>query len=336
MVARDGRLYQVRRDATAERAAVARLLGIGFVAAGMMLGASDGADAFLLDDETEDDPDWLFVLQEEVPALRADGWEVEVAADFPIRLVEAEGPLQARLEEGSGIDWLDLHLGVTVDGQQVDLVPVLLGLMAAGVGPEEFAAGPVLLPLPDGRLLSLPREQILPILQSLMELFEGGGLDPGAGRIGFTRMDAADLAGIEAGSGIAWQGGEALRALGAQLRAAEGSIPPAALPADFMGTLRPYQAQGVAWLQFLRGAGLGGVLADDMGLGKTVQTLAHLAIEQAAGTARPAGADRLPDQPGAELAARGGALRARAAGAAAARAGAEGPVRRDPRRMTWC
>ena len=39
----------------------------------------------------------------------------------------------------------------------------------------------------------------------------------------------------------------------------------------------------MAWLQFLRAAGLGGVLADDMGLGKTVQTLAHLAIEQAEG-----------------------------------------------------
>jgi SNF2 family DNA or RNA helicase len=39
----------------------------------------------------------------------------------------------------------------------------------------------------------------------------------------------------------------------------------------------------VAWLQFLRSAGLGGVLADDMGLGKTVQTLAHLALDQAAG-----------------------------------------------------
>ncbi|RZA16958.1 MAG: DEAD/DEAH box helicase, partial [Proteobacteria bacterium] len=46
---------------------------------------------------------------------------------------------------------------------------------------------------------------------------------------------------------------------------------------------RHYQAQGVAWLQFLRGAGLGGVLADDMGLGKTVQTLAHLVVEQTAG-----------------------------------------------------
>ncbi|MCB4825470.1 DEAD/DEAH box helicase, partial [Roseicella aerolata] len=110
-----------------------------------------------------------------------------------------------------------------------------------------------------------------------------GALDPGAGSIGFTRMDAADLAELEQGSGLPWQGGDALRALGKQLRAAEGTIPPVVLPADFVGSLRPYQAQGVAWLQFLRSAGLGGVLADDMGLGKTVQTLAHVAIERAAG-----------------------------------------------------
>ena len=55
------------------------------------------------------------------------------------------------------------------------------------------------------------------------------------------------------------------------------------LPETFHGKLRPYQKQGVDWLQFLRGAGLGGVLADDMGLGKTVQTLAHLMVEQAEG-----------------------------------------------------
>jgi superfamily II DNA or RNA helicase len=285
VVAREGRLYRVQRDAAAERAAVARLLGIGFLAAGMTqaLGPTAGADAFLLEDEAEDDPDWLFVLREEIPALRAAGWDVEVAADFPIRLVEAEGPVEASLEEGSGIDWLDLHLGVTVAGQRVDLVPALLDMIAAGIEPDDFPEGPVLLPLPDGRLLSLPKDQILPILGSLMELFEGGALDPESGRIGFTRLDAAELAGLEEGSGIAWQGGEALRALGAQLRAAAGAIPPAVLPADFVGTLRPYQAQGVAWLQFLRAAGLGGVLADDMGLGKTVQTLAHLAIEHAAG-----------------------------------------------------
>jgi superfamily II DNA or RNA helicase len=55
---------------------------------------------------------------------------------------------------------------------------------------------------------------------------------------------------------------------------AEGfeSLPEPTLPADLTATLRPYQVQGVAWLQFLQRAGLGGVLADDMGLGKTLQT----------------------------------------------------------------
>jgi superfamily II DNA or RNA helicase len=50
-------------------------------------------------------------------------------------------------------------------------------------------------------------------------------------------------------------------------------LPEAPLPADLTATLRPYQRQGADWLAFLRGAGLGGVLADDMGLGKTVQAL---------------------------------------------------------------
>ena len=47
-------------------------------------------------------------------------------------------------------------------------------------------------------------------------------------------------------------------------------------PRGFEGTLRPYQARGFSWLDFLKEAGLGACLADDMGLGKTVQTLALL------------------------------------------------------------
>lgn len=46
--------------------------------------------------------------------------------------------------------------------------------------------------------------------------------------------------------------------------------------------LRPYQAEGVSWLLFLRGIGLGGCLADDMGLGKTVQFIAYLLAVKAA------------------------------------------------------
>lgn len=46
--------------------------------------------------------------------------------------------------------------------------------------------------------------------------------------------------------------------------------------ADLRTELRPYQATGVNWLEFLARLGLGGCLADDMGLGKTIQVLALL------------------------------------------------------------
>lgn len=51
--------------------------------------------------------------------------------------------------------------------------------------------------------------------------------------------------------------------------------------------LRPYQERGFHWLQFLAGAGLGGVLADDMGLGKTVQVLALFVQAHRQGSQRP-------------------------------------------------
>jgi len=74
----------------------------------------------------------------------------------------------------------------------------------------------------------------------------------------------------------------ALRALLDDLETS-GGVKPLAAPADFRATLRPYQEEGLGWLQFLRRHGLGGILADDMGLGKTVQTLAHLALEKQQG-----------------------------------------------------
>jgi non-specific serine/threonine protein kinase len=59
--------------------------------------------------------------------------------------------------------------------------------------------------------------------------------------------------------------------------AVDQRLTPAAAPAGFVGSLRPYQCRGLAWLHFLQSLGLGGILADDMGLGKTVQLLALMA-----------------------------------------------------------
>jgi non-specific serine/threonine protein kinase len=47
-------------------------------------------------------------------------------------------------------------------------------------------------------------------------------------------------------------------------------------PEHLQHVLRPYQASGFQWLNYLREVQWGGILADDMGLGKTVQALAFM------------------------------------------------------------
>ncbi|MPY91619.1 MAG: ATP-dependent helicase [Acidimicrobiia bacterium] len=59
-------------------------------------------------------------------------------------------------------------------------------------------------------------------------------------------------------------------------RALEAPTEPRTSPEGFVGTLRTYQAEALAWLGFLESTGLGGCLALDMGLGKTPTVLAHL------------------------------------------------------------
>ena len=60
---------------------------------------------------------------------------------------------------------------------------------------------------------------------------------------------------------------------------------PAGVPDGFVGELRSYQSEALAWLGFLDKAGLGGCLALDMGLGKTPTMLAHLLAGAGAGPA---------------------------------------------------
>jgi non-specific serine/threonine protein kinase len=101
-------------------------------------------------------------------------------------------------------------------------------------------------------------------------------------------MSVGDLLRIGAGIGASEElpvlGIEADGWLGELLSGqTERRLEPVPTPTGFVGTLRPYQSRGLAWLDFLRRCGLGGVLADDMGLGKTVQLLALVAHDQGAG-----------------------------------------------------
>ena len=99
-----------------------------------------------------------------------------------------------------------------------------------------------------------------------------------------------------------------------QLRGFQG-VEPLDAPEGFHGELRPYQREGLGWLDYLRRFGFGGILADDMGLGKTVQVLALLQrrhdLEQAEGPV----ADRGPPVAGVQLDPGGRAVHAGPAGA---------------------
>ena len=68
-------------------------------------------------------------------------------------------------------------------------------------------------------------------------------------------------------------------------RAGEASTAPVTHPKGFVGQLRTYQSEALAWIGFLDAVELGGCLALDMGLGKTPTVLAHLAHTAGEGTA---------------------------------------------------
>ena len=58
-------------------------------------------------------------------------------------------------------------------------------------------------------------------------------------------------------------------------------------PKGLQAQLRPYQQQGLSYLNFLKEYRFGGILADEMGLGKTVQTLAYIQLMKERGKKGP-------------------------------------------------
>jgi SNF2 family DNA or RNA helicase len=131
-------------------------------------------------------------------------------------------------------------------------------------------------------LLRLSGSRALHILELMREIIESTP-PPQNRSIPINRAQLARLASLEADpdghpAPFSWNDEES-RQLADRLRNLE-RIPPCTPSASLQANLRPYQQQGLAWLQFLREFHLAGILADDMGLGKTLQILAHLLLEK--------------------------------------------------------
>src|SRR6185503_4632029 len=59
-----------------------------------------------------------------VPALRARGWIVEIASDYPYRVADAEGSsfYASLARDRDRPDWFALELGIDLDGRRVNLL----------------------------------------------------------------------------------------------------------------------------------------------------------------------------------------------------------------------
>ena len=283
----DNRLVRVVRDTAFERASRVRLTASGLASAEKALsrGMSREMQGTLVFADASNDErayeNWTTFLETIVPQLRNDGWKIDIAADFRFDLTPIS-EWYADVDESSN-QWFDLEIGIEVDGARVSLIPILVRLIQTS--PVEWNPtaldtkdddAKIIVPLGDGRRAALPLARLKPLLATLYELYLR---EPSNGRVRLSPLDAARLAELDAALDLRWLGGERMRQLGARLARFEGIVP-VAVPTNFHASLRPYQQEGLAWLQFLREYALSGILADDMGLGKTVQALAHLLVEK--------------------------------------------------------
>ncbi|MFZ6798329.1 DEAD/DEAH box helicase [Undibacterium sp. Di24W] len=265
---------------------------------------------------------------EELPRLQALGWRVVVRPGFAHESVPVDAwhlildpdtgevlgkevaatmrgyapiivPLGLPAREGS---WL-LSLGVEIDGQIVDLVPMLANLLRRDarwsdakkvIAIDDLEV--IQLRAPGGKRVDALAAPLKAIVMNMLELLsdEQRAQDQMAGplhlsawdgyRLEALRQSLLDSQAARAGVHGGWQlrGDLGLRELAQRLQMV-GELKPVVAPVGLGITLRPYQLHGVAWLQYLREHHLAGILADDMGLGKTAQALAHILIEKQAG-----------------------------------------------------
>jgi superfamily II DNA or RNA helicase len=198
-------------------------------------------------------------------------------------------------DEGATSPWFDLSLGIEINGERHNILPWLPALIAAAAAspPDPATGQPTLPPFvylrPPGKagapvesgFIRLPTDTLKPWMAALLELVGDRSHDFSGDSLKLSRMDALRTT-AALGEGALWEGAQTLRALVQQL-GGHAELPEVPVPTSVQASLRPYQQQGVNWLQFLREHGLAGILADDMGLGKTLQTLVHIQVEKDAG-----------------------------------------------------
>lgn len=283
----DGRALRIRRDRAFERRWLATLGELGMVP---LAGYLEGFRHFRIDGEI-DPGDVINQPGPRRPPLTAPQWQavierlavlgavIEYSPEFPRDHAASVANWQGELVD-SGESWFDLSLSVEVDGQRIDLLPLLRRVLndpqfSLKARPGEADDAKIAVSVDDHRRIELPVARVRELIDPLLEWLQ---IDV-RGSVRIHRTAVNQLDGLVNAS-VNWSGGSRLRERLGALRA----IPPDTHePEGFRAKLRDYQRDGLGWLGFLAETRLGGILADDMGLGKTVQVLAHVLAEKQRG-----------------------------------------------------
>ena len=284
-----GRLL-LHRDAEAELDAITRLTQLGLRSAEQGLFMIPGAAR---------QQAWLRWADDDFSVFREAGFELSLddslanwisrAETLDLKLSPHDSTDNEDGEAGATSPWFDLSLGIEINGLRHNILPWLPTLIAQ-VGASALDPGtglpdiPPFLYVPNAQgtgFIRLPTDALKPWMAALLELVGDRTHDFSGDSLKLSRLDALRTT-AALGEGAVWEGATVLRSMVRQLRG-QTELPVIAVPTSVQASLRPYQLQGLNWLQFLREYGLAGILADDMGLGKTLQTLVHIQVEKDAG-----------------------------------------------------
>lgn len=239
------------RDASAERAALARLQRSGFSGPDadgkLQLNGQNAVLNFFAREYPKLEREWSVTLEE----------RLERSTKQNIERIEPKFQITP-----SGVQWFDLGVVFESSGGEKFSAADIQRLVLSGQGHMRLRNGKTAV-IDTGAV-----EELQEVLLDCSPQQHGQGYRINSTQAGFLDSTLKQHAGWNVQAPPAWRDRAAKQSGEAKLE-----CPPLG---DLESVLRPYQKHGVAWLRFLRENSFGGILADEMGLGKTLQVLAFL------------------------------------------------------------
>lgn len=255
-------IVQIQRDPGAERKAFYLLDSYGFAHTKSGQLSQDFEFFYNTEIGVRYDQFWVNIFDEVLPLLDSQGWQVEFEDGVKPISVVSDPDFEIKIDETQ--DWFKILVSVTIENENIDLIPILVNWLKHTENWRTLK-GRVKIALSRHQYIRVKLDTLLPILNLLEE--------SGNRQARFSTRQAHVLNQLpEINACI---GGQHVKRLATLLKNFDG-IEEIALPNSINATLRPYQQQGLNWLNFLVEYKFGGILADDMGLGKTLQTLCLL------------------------------------------------------------